>query len=392
MTRNESPGLLELWIARTLLVGSLALFVGVVGYVLRQRLDQGRGFPSYSVFSSERDGLGEAAHLLQTLGWKAVAITRPVYQSGARGLLIMAGFNEDTLEEGEGLNVLRWVEQGNTLLLAGGESTALHRAIDLLILPTSDNREIVAVDLNGSCPYTKGMDWLTVEGRSLVLTKKGIPLWWIGRQPGAVVVGHGKGRVIVVADASLLTHRGLARDDNILFLVNLAEWHAKDRLIYFDEFHHGIQSAGGFWGYLDHHGQQLTLVPIGLVLLVGFWHLAVRLGPAIATPRTSALDAVDYASALARLYQQTQARRLLGRTLARDFLLKLTRHLQLPRTALLAEILAAWQNRHPAGKSDSLLPLLRGLGLLRSGEINDHELLSWARQLDRFEVEVMHAA
>src|SRR5258708_33254429 len=110
----------------------------------------------------------------------------------------------------------------------------------------------------------------------------------------------GAGRVILVADPSFLTARRLHRGaDNLVFLVNVAMLHARDSRIYFDEYHHGIQASGGFWGFLQYHGQQIALVPLVLVVLVGVWAVAVRLGPAVAPPRTTRACAVAYDSSRA---------------------------------------------------------------------------------------------
>src|SRR5439155_750646 len=73
-----------------------------------------------------------------------------------------------------------------------------------------------------------------------------VPLWWLGGQPAAVLVRHGRGRVLVVPDPSLLTHRGLLREDNVIFLYNVAALDAEDGRVYFDEYHHGIRSGGGY--------------------------------------------------------------------------------------------------------------------------------------------------
>ena len=161
----------------------------------------------------------------------------------------------------------------------------------------------------------------------------------VGLALGCVVAGvyrltHGKGRVIVVADPTLLTARGLGRADNVMFLANVARLDSRGGVVYFDEYHHGFRSTGGFWGYIGHYGQQLALLPLGLLLLAAAWHALARLGPAKPTPPPASADAVDYASALARLYQKAGVRRLLGRALTRGFLAKLTHFLRLRKTAL----------------------------------------------------------
>ena len=159
---------------------------------------------------------------------------------------------------------------------------------------------------------------------------------------------------------------------------------ARDGKVYFDEYHHGFQAGGGFWGYLRYHGQHLMLVPLLLAIGAALWMGAVRLGPATPTPRTSETDAVDYASALARLYQQAGARRRLARTLARGFLGALTGQLRLRRNALPAEVLSAWRQHDPGPSGERLRDLLRGVAELRKGDLSDQRLLYWSQGFDQF--------
>jgi hypothetical protein len=109
----------------------------------------------------------------------------------------------------------------------------------------------------------------------------------------------------------------------------------------------------------------------------------VRLGPAAPPPRPAKADAVEYASALARLYQRAGARRRLARTLARGFRATLTKHLRLPRNALPAVILAAWRQHDPA-TADRLQALLRGTTELLRDDLTDRRMLEWSRAFDQF--------
>jgi hypothetical protein len=373
-------------------------FVAVVAYELRARAAAGKGLPAFSVYSAERDGLAEAADVLRKLGFQPVAVTRPIQNTHDRGLLVLVQpegqallpGEEPDLPEADVHALLRWVEDGNTLLFCCDQLTNLHRQLRLGATTdtTNGSEDLVAVDLGEAGPYTAGIDRLVVEGRHTVEGDVGLPLWWVGHDPGAVLVRRGKGRVLVVADPSLLTLRGLQREDNVLFLANVAARHAQGGRVYFDEFHHGLRTGGGFWGYLRSHNLQWTLLPILLVVAVAVWRAAVRLGPAVPTPRGAHADAVDYASAVARIYHRAGARRLLSRALARGFLAPLTRHLRLRRAALPAEILAAWQQRYPGESTQRLQGLLRGLAELRKGETSDRQMLAWARAFDQFEREV----
>jgi hypothetical protein len=97
---------------------------------------------------------------------------------------------------------------------------------------------------------------------------------------------------------------------------------------------------------------------------------------------------VDYASAVARIYQRAGVVRLLAQNMARDFLGRLTNHLRLRRSALPAEILAAWKNRHGPKLVERLSELLRGITELRrvsaGKEMSPRELLTWSRTQDDF--------
>src|SRR5437660_277137 len=120
--------------------------------------------------------------------------------------------------------------------------------------------------------YSEHIEKLVLEGHDVLHgAADALPLWWIDNAAGAAIIQRGKGRVIVVADPSLLTLRGLHRGDNLRFLVNVADLHAGDGKIYFDEYHHGLRSGGGFWGYLHYHGQEWTLPALGMVLAIAAW-------------------------------------------------------------------------------------------------------------------------
>jgi hypothetical protein len=385
------------WLLLVLLAGG---FAGVVLLLLRERSAAGRDMPEYSVYSEGRDGLGEAAHLLASLGWKPVAVTRPIQHTTHRGLFVLAGpqragvMAEETggISDSEALALVNWIEQGNTLLLACGHTTALHRALGVAITetPRLPDDTFISVELAAGGGYLAGIQQLSVGSWATVRTKgSALPLWYINDRPGAVLLRRGPGRVLVLADPGLLTRHGLVRadgqprDDNALFLPNVAALDARDDEVYFDEYHHGIRAGSGFWAYLAYHGERWALLPLLIVLAVAAWAWAVRLGPATPTPPPVQADAVEYASALARLYQRAGARRRLARTLTRTFLGELTRHLRLSRTALPAVILAAWQQQTPAS-ADRLQGLLRGVVELRKGDVTDRRMLAWARDFDQF--------
>jgi len=381
------------WVLTVLLLGA---FAASAGFALRQRMRAGRGLPAYSVYADRGDGLGEAAYLLAKLGWTPVAVTRPTPLPGQRGLLVVAEPPEGALGESDARALLRWVEDGNTLLLASRRLTGVHTVLGISLLSDEDEDRVTGHSVKdlarsgAAADYTDGIEKLTVGTRSsLGRTKSGAELWRIGNAPGALLLERGKGHVLLLADATVLSGRGLRRDDNLLFLVNVARWHAEDGVVLFDEYHHGFHSADGFWGYLGYYGERIAFLPPLLVAAVALWRGGVRLGPPVPRPVTSRADAVDYASALGRLYRRTGALREPARALLRDFLGDLTRHLRLRRNAIPAEILAAWRQRHPADSAERLQALLRGLAELRKDTLTERQLLSWHQAFDRFRTEML---
>ena len=337
------------WLLVLLLFG---VFAGAVAFVLRARAESGKGMPPYSTFNQGRyRGAFEAGHVLRDAGFQTVPLTRPVQDTPAAGLLILVQPMEDDApdpyanrpgarkndpeaqaEAADARAMLGWVERGNTLLVLSKRTTAVHRELGVKPTPESFEAKYVPVqldpDLDPSYGYGHGIRSLSVGSRSTLTERPGVlPLWRVDDGLGAAVVRRGQGRVILVADPSLATYDGLwatdgrseRRDDNLMFLVNVAAMYGRDKTVYFDEYHHGFQSGGGIWGYLHQQGQLWMLMPLALALGAGLWTWAVRLGPATPTPTTAEADAVDYASALARLYRQRDGgRRRLARTLAAD--------------------------------------------------------------------------
>jgi hypothetical protein len=395
----------------SLVLALLGVFAAVTAELLRERRAAGRGMPAYSVYSEASDGLGETTHLLRALGWTPVALTRPVQDRRHRGLLVVVEPEQAGLLEGESEGMkgveaealLRWVRQGNTLLLLARKNTPLHQALDVLVtdeLHPTDT--FTVVELGPAGPYREGVERLSVGTRATLRGPAGAQvLWRVSGQPGALLLPLGKGQVLLAADPGLLTRRGLVRDDgeprddNAVFFTNVVARYAKDSKVYFDEYDHGLRSTGGFWTYLAYRGERVTLLPLLAVLVAAGWRSAVRLGPAVPRPRPSAADGVAYASALGRLYQRAGARRLLARALVRGFLAALTRHLRLRRQALPAVILAAWRQQHGRTTAATnprdldpatarLQTLLRGVNELRRGDVGEKPLLAWTRAFDQF--------
>lgn len=392
------------WLAVLLLLALLGI---ATYFALETRLSAGKGLPDFSVLSDEEDGLATAANVLRQLGFRPVALTRPIQHTQHQGLLILIEPEQRTmlgttpgLSEKDAQGLLSWVAKGNTLVVMTRTSTTLHQQLRVQIVgdgtKLTDERKVYLAEPTEIGGYVEPVDRHTVpvqslgvEGKDLVQGSAGVPLWHVGDRPGAWLVSHGDGQVLLIADPSLWTHRGLARQDNVLLLYNIARLAAIDGRVFFDEYHHGIRSGGGYWDYFRYHHLHWLVLQMLAVVGIAVWAVAVRLGPPRPTPPASRTDAVDYAAAVARIYQRAGVQRLLAQHLARDFMDALTRHLHLRRNTTPAEIVKTCKQRLGAASARNLGDLLDVVSRLRDVDnpqwrFSRRELLHWSREFDAF--------
>ncbi len=362
--------------------------------IFDDRASAGAGLPDYSLYSDGPDGYAQAAALLRNLGWQPVALTRPIQQTHYRGLLILAEAESPItrlgqaplLSDADVEGLLDWVKRGNTLLLCGNGHTSLHAKFGVSITDAEDkSTALYKVKPVAVGEYTARVGNIALEQSATVSGTKAVPLWYIGKRPAAVALRYGSGRVLVLPDASLFTHRGLLRDDNAVFLYNVAALDAEEGRVYFDEYHHGIRSGGGFWSYLRYHGQQWVVLEFLLVAAMVLWAVGRRLGPAVPMPVTRRADGVDYASSVARIYEKADTRPLVAGILGRHFLDALTGYLRLRRNLPPQEMLAAWKQRHGEVGMRELGHLLDAAEDLCLGRaVSAPQLLAVAQRFDAF--------
>jgi hypothetical protein len=371
-------------------VGSIAFVYGILGDHARA----GAGLPAFSVYSDGPDGFAQAGALLSNLGWQPVPVTRPIQQTHHRGLLILAEPRErlaglgniPMLTDADADGLLDWVRQGNTLLFLSPRDTQLSEKLGVFINDAGDRTTMIfqGTPAAGN-DYMDRVDHIGIERPSTIGKSKAVPLWFFGKEPAAVLVRHGAGRVLLVADPLILTHRGLRREDNAIFLYNVASHDAQEGRVYFDEYHHGIRSGGGYWSYLRYHGQHWVVLQLVLIAAIAVWAVGRRLGPAVTMPVTRRADGVDYASSVARIYEKADVRPLVAGIYARHFLTQLTVHLRLRRTALQGDILTGWRARYGDEGTRELSRLLNAADDLHKARVaSSAQLLTLAQEFDGF--------
>ena len=392
-----------------LLVFLLAGFLTIGYLVLRDRFEAGYGMPAYSLYSKGENGYDHAARFAEKLGWQAIGLTRPIQNTRHQGLLIMVAPQHPDMFQGgmvpgvteeDAKGVLRWVSEGNTLVLIGRKQTNIHNQLKIKLTAEVDGarskvvRTETAREIGGYTEPLEGFGTfpvhnIAVETNDDLDGQTGLPLFGTNNKVGAWLLNHGDGRVIVIADPSIWTHRGLTREDNVVLLYNVLRMDTIAGRVYFDEYHHGIQSSGGYWEYLRYHDLHWLAIQLALLVALGMWAAAVRLGPALPRPAPPSEDTVDFASGVARIYQRAGVVQRMANHISRDFSDRITRILRLKRNASTEEILRTWKARHDEASTRELSELIHKTEELRDGlganrELSRQELLYWVKRFDRF--------
>ena len=133
----------------------------------------------------------------------------------------------------------------------------------------------------------------------------------------------GTGRIIVIADASLLSNSMLRSGDGAVLMVRLLEQldPARDRRIVFDEYHQGFgqrESLGDVIGdALVHTPPGRVVLQLGVAGLILLLALGVRPIAPIARRSIERRSPFEHVGALSRAYEQADATRLATRRLVR---------------------------------------------------------------------------
>jgi len=192
----------------------------------------------------------------------------------------------------------------------------------------------------------------------------------------AVKIDLGRGRIVAVADPTMVSNGSLRRSDNAVWLVNLvASW--GNGQVLFDEYHHGFgakkSAASLAWAF--------SLTPWGWCL----WQAAVagllyifcyrrRFGRISERPDLAVASPLDLVDARAGFFQAAGARRLAARLILQNLFQELSR--VLGRTADLRSLGAP-----PSVLAPEKLAQLKTLALKteRGENIHEDELLAMGR-------------
>lgn len=359
MSVARPAGLAERWRALSpasravtcVLVAIVSVNVLLAG-VQRLTGGPGPGGKPSSSYATAPDGAAAYAELLSRHGHPVRRLRSTLDEVTLDTAVTIVVLDPEELEAEESDALERFVRDGGRLVAAGRETApTLRRLVGDGVVwsprgveqasPLAPAAEVAAVR---SVRAGSEGSWAAVGAA--------LPVLGHGEQVLAAVAGVGRGRVVLLGDASVVNNRLLDEDDNAAF--GIAAVGPRARPVAFAEASHGYADGEGL-GALPLRWRWV-LAGVALAVLVWMWSRAKRFGPAedatraLPPPRRAYVDAV--AATLARTRQPEAALEPL-RTVARA---ALARRAGLPAEADDSELVEA--ARRLGGPADDVARLL----------------------------------
>jgi len=275
--------------------------------------------PDSSAYATAPAGLAAYADLLARHGVRVERRRRAVADgpAPARGTLVV--LDPRAVEPEEAGAIASWVRAGGRLVTGGERGVAWLAGRITEPLPAREDGPARGAGVLAPVPETEGV--LTVRpvaGGELHAVGGALPLLGPPDAPLATLTLVGSGRVVVLADASPLQNRGLARADNAAFALALAR---PGETVTFLETVHGYGASTGLAALPA--GARWGLLGLLLAALAFVWSRARRIGPPQDAERPLPPPRADYVDALAGSLTRTRRPAEVARPLqaaARDVL------------------------------------------------------------------------
>jgi len=282
----------------------------------------------HSAFRKNRWGCAALAELCRRVEprLRVELLTRPLDDlSRVHGPLLIID-PEKPFHEAEVSEVVRWVEDGGTLVVAVegvwadpaatpiGRSpafVALIQALGVQFHELAKPADRAAPSPGSRC--AAGVTQVAIETNEGVAVvpdppnTEGTSELSGGGQPVLISFRRGQGEVFVSSDAAMFSNGVLAQEDNLRFVANLLWLHATEGAVYFDEYHHGFGARVRVGSAPDPAPLNRALMVAALGVAVFLFGKAQRFGaPAdVFDPRRRV--AMEYVEALAGLLARGEA-------------------------------------------------------------------------------------
>jgi hypothetical protein len=255
-----------------------------------------------------------------------------------------------------------WVKQGNTLILCGpmAKWDDTRELLDTLGYHAPEEKDATRVFGGWRLAPEKSVDATPEPGQTsrLVLPESAtLPatypsgakvLWSNAGAPAVLEFSHGRGRVICVASAQVLSNRYLGQGDDLAIVLGLLAPNGQaPRQLFFEESHHGYVTTFAVARLINHPGVRLAAVLALLGAATFFGSTFVRFGPVIPLERAPGRSSLEFIDSIAELYHRSDLRNDMMRFLFDDTHRQVVLRLNLPSAASHELIASRLKQAHP---------------------------------------------
>ena len=219
------------------------------------------------------------------------------------------------------------------------------------------------------------------------------PVVHLGDSEGAVLADfdYGAGRVVFLSDPFVVANNGLARGSNLQLALNLVEsLGGRKRRIFFDEYHHGYQSASNPLVIYFRGTPMFWLLGQGLLLaLLIAYSAGRRFARPLPLPQVDRHSPLEFVGSMANLQQVAQARDLALENIYPRFKAKLCRALGVSVRARPEEIVAYLHRRRlKISENELRQTLIESERALAGAPLDDHRLVTLVSTMRRISAQL----
>jgi hypothetical protein len=367
-------------------IGILILLLAVTVFAATQKKTE-QAYPSLSSISPAPDGALALKLWVEKLGYKVSDNVLSNFAPPANASIVF--MLEPSFPTEEDMKAIdKWVEAGNTLILIG-EQYGMYSAVDhydftLNYQPSADVALKVEAPVLLSPPVFVPNNintHFTLDSKRddyvVAMTYQGLPVLASFEQ--------GRGRVILGTITYAFTNAGLKQTGNPELILNILAL-AKDKgTIWFDEWHHGVQSGEEILGpteFLRRTPVGRSLVFVAIAILIVFFIQGRGFGRPVPLPQEiRRRGAIEHVTGIANLSRRAAHRSVVMMNYHQQIKRKLGQRYRLDPGMDDEQYVVKLSEYNPAIDKTELLNLLKRL---RRKDLNETEMVHLAGEASKW--------
>ena len=355
------------------------MFLLIIFTVLQEQRRQ-QELPSLTSFSNQPDGARALYLWLDELGYTPANRSQVRYTIPAEADMVLLLEPLLILQETELRLLEDWVEAGGILIIAG-QSWATLQAMSYFEIRTHIRSSAETAEFQPttplwqSPPLTDYPDWESpfyLVSEQTEVTVQGV----VNYDPVLLSQPLGEGQLWLLSDATIFTNLGLQQPGSAALVQNLISQIGPEGVIWFDDWHRGIQPqetseilVGDLNDWLRRTPMGQAILLLATILFVGLLLRGRPFGPPVPLSDTTRRRApLEYITAIANLSRRAGHTQAIAHDYQQRLKRQLARRYRLNPNLPHAEFVAQLTQLDPNLDADALLALLNRLSQPRLSE------------------------